>query len=89
MERHIEEGFLCVFPLCLSTACSSRWVVVSVEYFLTRFRKSVEEDFRMLTSRTPARCLFRGIPQGILFFLALFQQIFQWPVFFYLDEATR
>ena len=66
-----KVSFVLIFTLEFS-ASTSYWAVVFVEYFLPRFPISfVKEEFRMLPSGTPPRCLRREILKGILFFLAI------------------
>ena len=71
-----KVSFVFIFTL-ESTASTSCWAVVSVEYFLPQFPIFfVEEEFRMLPFITPPRCFWRAIPKGLLFFLALFSKYF-------------
>ena len=51
-----KVSFVFIFTL-ESTASTSCWAVVSVEYFLPQFPIFfVEEEFRMLPFITPPRC---------------------------------
>ena len=75
-KNMLKVSFVFIFTL-ESTAPSSCWAVVSVKYFLPRLPTSfVDEEFRMPPSMTPPRCLWSGIPEGLLFFLAFFSRYF-------------
>ena len=55
----LNVSFMFIFTLEF-TAASSSWFPIAI----------VEEEFRILLSRTPPRCLGRGVPKGFCFFLS-------------------
>ena len=74
--------FLFIFTM-ESTASSSSWVLVSVEYFLSRLSKYfLEEESRMFSSITPPQRFWRSIPKGILVCQALSCKYFDGLLFF-------
>ena len=67
----LNVSFMFIFTLEFTAASSSCWAVISIECFLPWFPiPFVEEEFRILLSRTPPRCLWRGVPKGFCFFLS-------------------